>query len=234
MVTFSHEQFDRITYKCNKQTDNYTIKAMARLPQDPPDNDLVAACTRSPSLCWLLRHDGFPCGRRALQREPRGGAPPAPGCRRDGTGQPSPAQSSPTARAAIALGLHPRGAARGYRKKKRKRDTPTAPGTGGGRRKPRRAVLYGRAAAERRVLPGAMRGRGLLCGIALSLLLRPPPRECGVTPGGGCPSRPPQVPLGCRNPWGGRMGGWSGVRGVLQLLLQPAQTTPSPPRLRVL
>lgn len=59
-----------------------------------------------------------------------------------------------------------------------------------------------RGAAAEPLLPGAMRGRGLLCGIALSLLLRPPRRECGgdrVWGGDKCIWLP--------EPWGG----WGGM-----------------------
>lgn len=77
-----------------------------------------------------------------------------------------------------------------WRKKKRRRRHPHPPRQGAAGPDSGRLVggeggagrfLYGGEAAERRLLPGAMRGRGLLCGIALSLLLRPPGRECGVS-----------------------------------------------------
>lgn len=213
--------------RINKQIN----KAIAQLLQKPLDNCLAAALHQRSLLAlegqWIsLLVKELGCGGVGLQGEPQGEVlklPPAPGT--GGTAQPW--RTEPRLQPRCILQVLP---GVGWRKKRRRHPHPQA---GGG--ESLAGGFIGEAAAQRRVLPGAMRGRGLLCGIALSLLLWAPPCECGV--GGRAATGTPTL-LKClwlHEPAGrveGRAGGGL-VGGILLLPLRPAQSSPLPPRLRV-
>lgn len=135
---------------------------------------------------------GFHAGKRAgergrggvevLQGEPQGGAqaPPCPGVL-GVPGRDSPAPPRPAA-------MRSRGGMEKEEEKEEEEEeeTPRGQGAAGAGLGPvvgggSRAGRFYTVPAARRLPPGAMRGRGLLCGIALSLLL-PPPRPCGAPP----------------------------------------------------
>lgn len=118
-------------------------------------------------------------GVEVLQGEPQGGAqaPPCPGV----LGVPGRDSPAPPRRYAL-----PGMEKEEEEEKEDEEETPRGQGAAGAGLGPvvggaSRAGRFYTVPAAQRLPPGAMRGGGLLCGIALSLLL-PPPRPCGAPP----------------------------------------------------